>query len=285
MPRLGPHAAESCIRELALDAPVQLIVFDLLVRSGASPLGLRNGSSTTSPGLDAKVTGATLVIVKLDRLSRNAAFLLTLRDSGVRFAAVDLPEANDLTVGIMALVAQAEREAISRRTKEALSVAGSRGGEARQPEWSRGAQAGWQRRWGAARGDCPQRRPTRAGSGVSGSGHPGGWRNEPPRDCGGAECPRHAHPSGRAVARLDGNQPARPTAGGTVRQSRMMPLVEATANVLVGLIVAVATQIVVFPVFGLQASLGQNVLLALVFTGVSIVRSYALRRMFEAIRE
>ena len=57
----------------------------------------------------AKVTGATLVIAKLDRLSRNAAFLLTLRDSGVRFVAVDLPEANDLTVGIMALVAQAER--------------------------------------------------------------------------------------------------------------------------------------------------------------------------------
>ena len=47
----------------------------------------------------AKVTGATLVIAKLDRLSRNAAFLLTLRDSGVKFAAVDLPEANDLTVG------------------------------------------------------------------------------------------------------------------------------------------------------------------------------------------
>jgi DNA invertase Pin-like site-specific DNA recombinase len=75
----------------------------------------------------AKVTGATLVIAKLDRLSRNAAFLLTLRDSGVRFAAVDLPEANDLTVGIMALVAQAEREAISRRTREALAVARSRG--------------------------------------------------------------------------------------------------------------------------------------------------------------
>ena len=53
----------------------------------------------------AKVTGATLVIAKLDRLSRNAAFLLALRDSGVRFLAVDMPEANDLTVGIMALVA------------------------------------------------------------------------------------------------------------------------------------------------------------------------------------
>jgi DNA invertase Pin-like site-specific DNA recombinase len=75
----------------------------------------------------AKVTGATLVIAKLDRLSRNAAFLLTLRDSGVKFAAVDLPEANDLTVGIMALVAHAEREAISTRTKEALGVARSRG--------------------------------------------------------------------------------------------------------------------------------------------------------------
>ena len=75
----------------------------------------------------AKVTGATLVIAKLDRLSRNAALLLALRDSGVRFVAVDMPEANDLTVGIMALVAQAEREAISRRTKEALAVAKARG--------------------------------------------------------------------------------------------------------------------------------------------------------------
>lgn len=53
--------------------------------------------------------------------------MLALRDSGVRFVAVDMPEANDLTVGIMALVAQAEREAISRRTKEALAVAKARG--------------------------------------------------------------------------------------------------------------------------------------------------------------
>lgn len=75
----------------------------------------------------AKLTGATLVIAKLDRLSRNAAFLLTLHDCGVRFVVVDMPEANDLTMGIMALVAQAEREAILRRTKEALAVAKARG--------------------------------------------------------------------------------------------------------------------------------------------------------------
>ena len=75
----------------------------------------------------AKVTGSTLVIAKLDRLSRNAAFLLTLRDSGVKFIAADLPDANDLTVGVMALVAQQEREATSRRTKDALAAAKARG--------------------------------------------------------------------------------------------------------------------------------------------------------------
>lgn len=70
-----------------------------------------------------RVTGSTLLIAKLDRLSRDACFLLTLRNSSVRFIAADMPEANDLTVGIMALVAQQEREAISKRTKEALQAA------------------------------------------------------------------------------------------------------------------------------------------------------------------
>jgi len=74
-----------------------------------------------------ELTGATLVVAKLDRLSRNVAFLATLQDSGARFVAADMPEANELTIHIMAAVAQAERKAISRRTVEALAAAKARG--------------------------------------------------------------------------------------------------------------------------------------------------------------
>ena len=76
---------------------------------------------------EAHLTGATLLIAKLDRLSRDAAFLLKLQKDGVRFIAADMPEATDFTVGIMALVAQQEREAISKRTTEALQAARARG--------------------------------------------------------------------------------------------------------------------------------------------------------------
>lgn len=74
-----------------------------------------------------KATGATLLIAKLDRLSRDAHFLLGLQKSGGKFVAVDMPTANELTVGIMALVAQEERKAISIRTKDALAAAKARG--------------------------------------------------------------------------------------------------------------------------------------------------------------
>ncbi|MBA84046.1 MAG: resolvase [Rhodobacteraceae bacterium] len=75
----------------------------------------------------ARVTGAKLVIAKLDRLSRNAAFLLNLQESGVDFTACDMPDASPFTVGIMAVLAQQESKMISERTKAAMQAAKARG--------------------------------------------------------------------------------------------------------------------------------------------------------------
>jgi len=63
-------------------------------------------------------------------------------------------------------------------------------------------------------------------------------------------------------------------------QSRRMSLIEAVTNVAVGYVLAVATQIIVFPWFGLYPSLGDNLALGAVFLGISLLRSYALRRLF-----
>ena len=69
-----------------------------------------------------------------------------------------------------------------------------------------------------------------------------------------------------------------------MKQSRVMSLVEALTNVVVGYGVAVLTQLAVFPLFGLDATLAKNMMMGLIFTIVSIARSFALRRFFEAVR-
>jgi DNA invertase Pin-like site-specific DNA recombinase len=74
-----------------------------------------------------RLTGGMLVIAKLDRLSRDAHFLLGLEKAGVEFVAADMPNANPLTVRMMAVIAQSEREMISARTKAALAAARARG--------------------------------------------------------------------------------------------------------------------------------------------------------------
>lgn len=76
---------------------------------------------------DCRIHNATLIVAKFDRLSRNAAFLLALHDGAVKCVAADMPEANELTVGVMAVVAQYEASAISKRTTEALAAAKRRG--------------------------------------------------------------------------------------------------------------------------------------------------------------
>jgi hypothetical protein len=69
-----------------------------------------------------------------------------------------------------------------------------------------------------------------------------------------------------------------------MKQSRLMSLVESITNVVVGYGVAVVTQILIFPVFGLHTTLAENLKMGAVFTVVSIARSFALRRVFETIR-
>lgn len=82
----------------------------------------------------AKSNDATLLIAKLDRLSRNAAFIFTLRDTKVNFVCCDMPDANTLTIGIFATLAQHERELISSRTKAALDAKKAQGAKLGNPK-------------------------------------------------------------------------------------------------------------------------------------------------------
>jgi DNA invertase Pin-like site-specific DNA recombinase len=82
-----------------------------------------------------RVNRATLVIAKLDRLARDVHFISGLMKAGVDFIAVDMPQANKLTVHILAAVAEHEREAISQRTKAALQIAKARGTQLGNPRW------------------------------------------------------------------------------------------------------------------------------------------------------
>jgi hypothetical protein len=69
-----------------------------------------------------------------------------------------------------------------------------------------------------------------------------------------------------------------------MQQSRVMSFIEATTNVVVGYVLAIATQLAVFPLFGLEAALGEHLAIGMAFVAVSLARSYLLRRLFEAIR-
>lgn len=93
---------------------------------------IESGKKSDRPQLEAalkkcRLTGSMLIIARLDRLSRNKSFLFNLMESKVKFVCADMPEANDLTISFLAVMAEYESELISKRTKAALAAAKARG--------------------------------------------------------------------------------------------------------------------------------------------------------------
>lgn len=118
---------------LGLEAQRQAVLTHL---KGIAPISefteVESGHRTDRPQLTealktCRVHKATLVIAKLDRLARNVAFVSNLMKAGVEFEAVDFPQANRLTIHILAAVAEHEAEMISERTRAALTAAKARG--------------------------------------------------------------------------------------------------------------------------------------------------------------
>jgi DNA invertase Pin-like site-specific DNA recombinase len=96
---------------------------------------------------------ATLLVAKLDRLARNVAFISALMEAGVKFVAVDMPQANDMTIHILASVAQGEAKAISDRTRAALQAAKAKGTPLGVHSW-KGAGKHWEVKTVASKGNA-----------------------------------------------------------------------------------------------------------------------------------
>jgi DNA invertase Pin-like site-specific DNA recombinase len=125
---LGLEAQQAAVRAFVPD-PAQLLLEFVEIESGKK----NRRPQLLAAIAEARRVGSTLLIAKLDRLSRNASFILALRDSGVDFMCCDMPDANALTVGLFAVLAQHERETISKRTKDALAAKKARGAQLGNP--------------------------------------------------------------------------------------------------------------------------------------------------------
>lgn len=126
---LGLAAQQEIVRRFVREGEVLLEEF----------VEVESGKKSERPQLKAAVAfakqhRARLLIAKLDRLSRNAEFIFTLRNAEVDFVACDIPDANTLTIGIMAVLAQHERELISERTRNALQQKKRQGYSLGSPE-------------------------------------------------------------------------------------------------------------------------------------------------------
>lgn len=118
---LGLEAQREAVRRCVGDAT--LLAEFVEVESGKRSDRIELAKALT----ECRRTGATLIVAKLDRLSRNLKFLATMLEGDVKFIAADNPSANELTLGILSVVAQAEARMISERTKAALQAAKARG--------------------------------------------------------------------------------------------------------------------------------------------------------------
>jgi len=126
---LGLEAQQAAVRAF-VPYPGQLLTEFVEIESGKK----NQRPQLLAAIAEARRVGSTLLIAKLDRLSRNASFILALRDSGVDFVCCDMPDANTLTVGLFAVLAQHERETISKRTKDALAAKKARGARLGNPQ-------------------------------------------------------------------------------------------------------------------------------------------------------
>ncbi|WP_375552976.1 recombinase family protein [Roseovarius mucosus] len=120
---LGEEGQREAIRAYAKSADADIVAEYQEVESGRN-----NGRPALQEAIrKARLTNSRLCIARLDRLSRNAAFLLTLQEFGVDFVCCDNPHATPLTIGVLSLVAAEEARAISTRTRAALQAAKVRG--------------------------------------------------------------------------------------------------------------------------------------------------------------
>lgn len=130
------------IRGLGMEAQQNAVVSFTSQRNAeiiATFTEVESGKKDDRPELEkalrrCRLTGATLVIAKLDRLSRDIEFIARMQKSSVDFICCDMPEANTLTIGLMAVMAEHERESISIRTKAALAAKKARGERLGNPD-------------------------------------------------------------------------------------------------------------------------------------------------------
>ena len=124
---LGLDAQRQTVTQYLAGSPRTVVTEFVEVETGKGANALLRRPELRAALELCKKTGATLLIAKLDRLARNVHFVSGLMESKVKFVACDLPEANQLTIHIMAAFAEHEARRISERTRDALAAAKARG--------------------------------------------------------------------------------------------------------------------------------------------------------------